>query len=107
MDKALYKVVYDSQLKASRMELSPYFMRLPARQGIAILKAHIRELNETLKRYRQACVGDHVEGPSNLEKMRRLTLELELCQHSIPYLQEHFHFSRRPLQMVRRLHAAA
>lgn len=107
MDKALYKVVYDSQLKAFRMELSPHFMSLPARQGIAILKAHIRELSEALKRYRQAWAGVSAEGPANLEKRRRLTLELELCQHSIPYLQEHFHFSRRPLTIVNRFQSAA
>jgi len=107
MDTGLYEVIYDPELKAVRMELPPYFRELPAREGVAKLKEHIRELNEELRRHRQAFMGDDVEVPTSLEKMRRLILELELCQQSIPYFQECRHFSPRPLKMVNRLHSAA
>ena len=106
MDTGLYEVIYDPDLKAARLELSAYFMGLPAREGVAKLKEHIRELNEELGRHRQAFMGDAVDVSKSLEKIRRLSLELELCQQSIPYFQECRHFSPRSLQMVNSLHSA-
>lgn len=95
MSNELYRIIYDPGLKAARMELSPYFMRLSPDEGVAKLKSCIETLSKELRQRQQVFMDDDVDIPKSLEEIRRLVLELELCQQCIPYFLEHIHF--RPL----------
>jgi hypothetical protein len=107
MSSELYKIIHDPELKVASLEPSEYFMRLSVEEGVAKLKSHIEILKEELRQHQRVFMNDDVDIPKSLEKMRRLILELELCQQCIPYFQECRHFSPRPLQMVSRLPSAA
>ena len=106
MPGGIYEFIYDPALKSARMELSSYLIGLSVHECVAELKRRIEKLNEELRRHQQAFRSDAVDVSKSLEKMRRLILELELCQQTIPYFQECRHFSPRSLQMVNRLHSA-
>ncbi len=107
MDTELYEFIYDSELKTARMQLPLYYIGLPAHECVAELKSRIEKLNKELRRHQRAFMGDNVDVPKSLEKMRRVILEIELAKHYYARARERYDEGPWASDMVNRLPSAA